>query len=332
MAQILTTQSAVRRLLESAEKGNPAHSYIFEGMKGIGKFTAAKLFAKAIHCTGEGKKPCGECPSCKKHDAGTHSDLLIFGEESQIKVDEIRSLTSELFVRPTLSDTKICIIKNGDSMNNDAQNALLKSFEEPPEYGIIIILSENILNLLPTILSRGVKLSFEPFSENEVYNHISESFPEKEAEISFIARYSGGIMGKAFDILENTEFFETREKMFSAALSLTGDRLSVFAVSDAFGINSGKSAFSNCDLYFELFLSFMRDVLAYKTKTGIVNSDKKELIGEFSTKVTLSSVVSIIERVAKVRSELNVSMRYDLWIVNLFINCWEDIHGKGSRS
>ena len=332
MSQILTTQSAVNRLLKSANEKRHAQAYIFEGMKGIGKFTAAKLFAKAIHCSSPHKRPCGECPSCKKHDAGTHSDLLIFGESGQIKVEEIRELTSELFVRPTLSDTKICIIKNGDSMNNDAQNALLKSFEEPPEYAIVIILSENVHNLLPTILSRGVKLAFEPFSESEVLSHILKKYPEKENEVSFIARYSGGIMGKALDICENTDFFEKREKMFAAAASLLGDRLSVFTVSEAFGIYSGKSAFSTCDLYFELFLSFMRDVLAYKTKAQIVNSDKLQLIENFAAKATLSSVISIIERVADVRSKLNVSMRYDLWIVNLFINCWEDLHGKGSRN
>jgi len=332
VAQILTTQAPVRRLLESARKKTHSQAYIFEGMKGVGKFTAAKLFSKAIHCTSLGERPCGECPSCKKHDAGTHSDLLIFGEASAIKVEEIRELTSELFIRPTLSDTKICIIKNGDSMNKDAQNALLKSFEEPPEYGVIILLSENTRNLLPTILSRGIKLSFEPFSENEVYNYILESFPEKSEDVEFIARYSGGIMGKALDICENPEFFEAREKMFDAAFSLLGDRLGIFKIAEAFGINSGKSAFSACDLYFELFLSFMRDVLAYKTNAKILNTDKLGLIGEFSSRVTLSSVIGIIEKTASVRSELNVSMRYDLWIVNLFINCWEDIHGKGSRS
>ena len=275
---------------------------------------------------------CGDCPSCKKHDAATHSDLLIFGESGQIKVEEIRELTSELFVRPTLSDTKICIIKNGDSMNNDAQNALLKSFEEPPEYAIVIILSENTHNLLPTILSRGVKLAFEPFTESEVSNHILQKYPEKENEVGFIARYSGGIMGKALDICENTDFFEKREKMFIAASSLVEDRLSIFKVSEAFGISSGKSAYLGCDIHFELFLSFMRDVLAYKTKATVVNSDKLQLIENFAAKVTLSSIISIIERVADVRSKLNNTMRYDLWIVNLFINCWEDIHGKGSRN
>ena len=76
----------------------------------------------------------------------------------------------------------------------------------------------------------------------------------------------------------------------------------------------------------------MRDIMAIKTGARIINQDMNEILQAFSSKVTLSSVISIIERTANVRSQLNVSMKYDLWIINLLINCWEDIHGKGSRS
>ena len=120
--------------------------------------------------------------------------------------------------------------------------------------------------------------------------------------------------------------------MFGAIASLTGDRMSIFTAFDAFGAKGGKGAFENCDLYFELFTSFMRDVLAIKTGARVINQDMSALIEAFCAKVTSSSVLNIIERTAKVRSELNVSMKYELWIVNMLINCWEDINGKGSRS
>lgn len=331
MGSYLTTQKAFRSLLMSARNGRISHSYIFEGVKGVGKFTAARIFANAIHCTGE-IKPCGVCPDCKKHAANTHSDLIVIGFDSQIKVEDIRSLNDELYIKPALSDKKICIVRNADNMNQDAQNALLKSFEEPPEYAIIILISENAKNLLPTIRSRANKVIFEPFSEEEIREYILRQYPLKRDSSQLIARYCGGVIGRAIDICEDEEFFELRKKIFEKSSLLTGDRLSIFALADTFGIKSPKTGFENCDIYFDLFASFMRDVLALKSGAKIINEDMRPLLEAFSSRVTLSSVINIIERTANVRSQINVSMKYDLWIVNLLINCWEDIHGKGSRS
>lgn len=331
MGNYLTTQKAFRNLILSARTGSVRQAYIFEGMKGIGKYTAARIFANAIHCTGE-KKPCGVCPDCKKHIANTHSDLFVVGGSGQIKVEDIRAMNEELYIKPALSPRKICIVRNADNMNQDAQNALLKSFEEPPSYAVIILLSENVKNLLPTIRSRGNKVVFEPFAESEISEYLLRQYPLKKDTIPFVSLYSGGIIGRAIDILENEEFFETRNRMFNAAASLAGDRMSVFAVAEVFGAKGTKGAFESCDLYFDLFTSFMRDVLALKAGARIINQDMSALLEAFCGKVTTSSVLSIIERTAEVRSQLNVSMKYELWIVNLLINCWEDIHGKGSRS
>lgn len=331
MAGYLTTQKAFRMLLNSARTGNVGNSYIFEGIKGIGKFTAARIFANAIHCTGD-IKPCGECPDCKKHAANTHTDLIIVGENGSIKVEDIRSMNEELYIKPALSKRKVIIVRNADNMNSDAQNALLKSFEEPPAYAVIILLSENVKMLLPTIQSRGTKVVFEPFKEEEIKKYVLRQYPLKRDLLDFIALYSGGVIGRAIDLCENEEFFETREKAFRAFASLAEDRLSIFKVADVFGVKSPKTSFAVCDLYFDLFTGFMRDVLAMKIGGRIINSDMREIIEAFCKKVTASSMLSIIERTAAVRSGLNVSMKYDLWIVNMLINCWEDIHGKGSRS
>ena len=331
MANYLTTQKAFRSLLMSARSNNVGNSYIFEGMKGIGKYTAARIFANAIHCTGD-VKPCGICPDCKKHAANTHSDLIIVGDGGPIKVEDIRGMNEELYIKPALSKRKIFIVKNADNMNNDAQNALLKSFEEPPQYAVIILLSENVKMLLPTIRSRGNKVVFEPFPEESIRDYIMKQYPLKRDDVDFITLYSGGVIGKAIELCEDEEFFEIRRKMFEAVASLTGDRLSIFKVADIFGVKNPRQGFSNCDLYFDLFASFMRDAMAMKTGGRIINADMISLIELFCKKVTTSSILSIIERTASVRSGLNVSMKYDLWIVNMLINCWEDIHGKGSRS
>ena len=330
MANYLTTQTAFRSLLQSARNKRIGQAYIFEGVKGVGKFTAARIFANAIHCTGS-VKPCGECPDCKKHAANTHSDLMIINEEGSIGVDVIRAMNEELYIKPALSEKKIFIIRDADSMNDAAQNALLKSFEEPPQYAVIILLSENVKNLLPTIRSRGTRVEFEPFSEKEIHDYILRQYPLKRDIAQFVALYSGGVIGRAISICEDEEFFNVRKNMFEVSASMAGDRMSLLKVADAFGTKS-KAKFTGCDLYFDLYTAFMRDIVALKIGGRVINSDMIELLNSFSSKVTLSSVLSVIERVAKTRSQLNKSMNYELWITNMLINCWEDIHGKSSRS
>jgi len=330
MANYLTTQRAFRTLLSSARKGNCSQAYVFEGVKGIGKFTTARIFANALHCTGE-LKPCGECPDCKKHAAGTHSDLFVINEEGIIGVDTIRAMNEELYIKPALSEKKIFIIRDADNMNDAAQNALLKSFEEPPSYAVIILLSENVKNLLPTIRSRGSRVEFEPFSEKEISEFILRQYPLKKDIVDFISLYSGGVIGRAIELCEDEEFFEIRRNMFELISSMTGDRISVIKVSDAFGVKS-KTKFVGCDLYFDLYTAFMRDVMALKVGGRVINEDMRSYIEHFSSKVTMSSVLSVLDKVTKTRSQLNKSMNYELWIMNMLINCWEDIHGNSSRS
>ncbi len=328
----LTGQKALTHLLGDVRGGTVRQAYIFEGLRGIGKFTAAELFAAAVHCKGE-TKPCFKCEQCKMHMAGTHSDLYVVGDgERSLKIDDIRALTDELYIRPALSDKKIFIVRGSDGMNAAAQNALLKSFEEPPEYGVIILLSENSENLLPTIRSRGVKIVFEPFPAEKIEKYIKTVYPLKAHEAGFISRYSGGIIGRAIDICESADFFEEREKMFDACAQLTGDRLSILGVSEVFEVRSRKQNADTCAVHFDLFLSFMRDATALKTTGKILNEDKRPLIESFSSKTTLGAVLRVIERTAEVKRQLNVSMKYELWIMNLLINCWEDIHGKSNRS
>lgn len=332
MEYFLTKQKALHTLLNEARNHSEKHAYIFEGAKGIGKSTTAKMFAMALHCESE-NKPCMNCPSCKKHLAGTHSDLIIIGAESPtIKVDDIRALTDELYIRPALSNKKIFIIKNADNMNKDAQNALLKSFEEPPSYATIILLAQNRENLLSTIRSRGCRVEFEPFREEDIEKYVIKRFSKTKEEACFIAKYSGGIIGRAINICENEEFFEKRKNIFEKTVNLTDGRLSIFDLADEFNIKNKKEAMENQDMYFDLFLSFLRDVVAVKNKASVINTDMLPLIEKFSSKVALAATVKIIENAANVRAQLNASMKYELWIVNMLINCWEDIHGKGSRS
>ncbi len=325
-------QKALETLLTEVKNNTVSHSYILEGPKGVGKKTAAAIFAAALHCTGE-DKPCGVCGQCVKHIARTHPDVMLLEpeENGSIKIDAVRAASDELFMRPKLSKRKILIIDGADGMNPAAQNALLKSFEEPPDYGVVVLLSENSGNLLPTIRSRGVKLRMEPFPLDKVKEYVIKEFPAFAEKSDFVARCSFGIVGRARDICDSEEYFAFRKEVFEAVGALSGSKSSVFTAAEAFGYKSKPDAETKA-MAFDMALSFLRDALMLKNGGSIINTDCAEEISDFSAKASMSGIIRAIDCVTDTMTKLNVSMNYDLWIINMLIECWGDLHGNGSRS
>ena len=145
-----------------------SHAYIFNGGLGSGKKTMAALFAKALQCE-EGKmQPCGKCPSCIHADSKNHPDIIYVTHEKPnvISVDNIRQqVNADIGIKPYSGDYKVYIIDEAEKMNVQAQNALLKTLEEPPEYAIILLLATRAEAMLQTILSRCVVLNIKPVPE-----------------------------------------------------------------------------------------------------------------------------------------------------------------------
>lgn len=322
-------QKALKILKKDIQMNTVRQGYIFEGSDGIGKKTAARHFAKMIFCTGE-HKPCGVCHGCSMFEAGTHPDFFTLEDET-IKIDSVRRMNEELFVKPLISEKKVFILEHADNMNIPAQNAFLKSFEEPPKYAVIILVTSSAGKLLPTILSRGTKIPFSPFSETEIIRFLTEKYNLTGARASFIALYSSGIVGRCIEMVESEEFFKKRDSLIRAIATLSGDKMSVLSVVEEFDANGRKTP-SNLDLYFDVFMGFFRDISVIKNGGRIMNSDYRELLEEFSGKIKAASARRVVDIAAKVKSEINASMKYDLWITNMLINCWEEIHGTGNRS
>ncbi len=322
-------QKALEILKRDVQSNTVRQGYIFEGSDGIGKKTAARLFAKMVLCTGV-NKPCENCQHCKMFDAGTHPDLYVL-DSYPVKIDAVRKMNDELFVKPIISDKKVFIVERADQMNIASQNAFLKSFEEPPKYAVIILVTSNSQSLLPTILSRGTRIPFSPFSEKEISKFIEDKYQVTGAKNSFVALYSSGIVGRCIDIMESEDFFKKRDRMIKAIVALSEEKISILNLLEAFDA-SGRKANEDIDLYFDIFMGFFRDVSVIKLGGRIINSDYKDVIEAFASKVRARSARGVIEIAAKVKSEINPSMKYDLWITNMLINCWEEIHGTGNRS
>ena len=219
----------LRQLTRPVETGRMSHAQIFSGPRGSGKRTAAKLLVQAMCCTGSAaQKPCGLCPSCLRFAQNSAPELMYIKpgrENSQISVDTVRSIIDEINMRPD-SGFKFVIIESADRMTEQAQNALLKTLEEAPEYAHFILTVESSAQLLPTIRSRCTLLRFAPLDDSDVLADLpQDGYPR--SRLLAAVRTSGGSIGRALEYLSDDGFAKTEQTLISAFTGLkTADDVS----------------------------------------------------------------------------------------------------------
>lgn len=182
-------QEQIKEHLQNAlESGKISHAYIINGEKSSGKEFIAKVFAMTLQCEAGGTEPCQECHSCKQALSANQPDIIRVTHEkpNTISVDDIRvQINNDVAIKPYSSRYKVYIVNEAEKMTQQAQNALLKTLEEPPEYAVILLLTANVNSLLPTILSRCVVLNMKPVSDTQVKKYLMEQLqiPDYKAEI-----------------------------------------------------------------------------------------------------------------------------------------------------
>ena len=153
---IIGHEEIIRHLKNAMTTGKISHSYIFTGRPGSGKKLLATTYAMTLQCEAGGTEPCQKCDSCKKAMGKNHPDIIMVNHEKPgtITIDEVRDqVIHDVAIKPYCSQHKIYIIPDAEMMTVQAQNALLKTIEEPPEYAVIMLLTSNVDALLPTIQS-----------------------------------------------------------------------------------------------------------------------------------------------------------------------------------
>ena len=198
---LLGNERLKENLALSVSRGRISHFYLISGPAGSGKHTLAKLLSAAILCQGE-HKPCLSCNACRKVMSSNHPDCITVDdpEHKTVAVEIVRNARADMYVMPNESDRKIYIFPQ--ELRVEGQNALLKILEEPPEYGVFILLSDNPEKLLPTVRSRCTELSLLALAEATLRQALRKEFPEADEDsLSAAIHRSGGYLGQAKALL-----------------------------------------------------------------------------------------------------------------------------------
>lgn len=284
-----------KNILEKAIKVNKiSHSYIFWGIEGIGKKVIAKEFAKNILCL-EKKENC-KCKSCIEIDTDNNPDFqLIKPNDGKVKIEQIREMQRKVAEKPIISNKKVYIIENSDTMTTEAQNCLLKTLEEPPEYITIILICSNEDSLLSTIKSRCTRMYFEPIETEKIKTYLKQNYPDQEISEN-IVNLSQGSIGKAIKLHEHKNIYENIEKIL---INMQNKDL-IEIVQMAEEIYKTKEEISS-------ILDYMNVILLNLSKQNI-------------------KYIRCIEIVEQTKKRLKANSNYDMCIDNLLFNMTFIIH------
>ena len=304
-----------------------SHAYILNGERGSGKKLLGNLFAMSLQCENrdEDGDACGKCRSCRQAAGGNQPDIIRIMHEkpNTIGVGDIRTqVNDDIMIRPYSSKYKIYIIADADLMSVEAQNALLKTIEEPPEYAVIILLTSNIDALLPTIQSRCIRLDLKVVDDSLVKKYLMERLhvPDYQAEID--ASFAQGSIGRAKDAATSEEFSAMTENALKILKYV--NTMEVYELADEINSLSGEK--QNIGDYLDIFQFWFRDVLMFKATQEVDNLVFKQEINyikEQASQRSYENLEKILEALEKTKVRLRANVNFELALELLFLTIRE---------
>lgn len=321
-------QEQLKEHLENAVRLNKvSHAYIINGERCAGKEFIAKIFAMALQCENkQDSEPCGECHSCKQALSANQPDIIFLTHEkpNTISVDDIREqINNDVAIKPYSSSKKIYIISEGEKMTIQAQNALLKTLEEPPEYAVIIILTENADMLLSTILSRCVLLNMKPAKDAQIKKFLMETMEIPDYKADVCVAFARGNVGKARLLANSEEFDKVKEEALSL-LKYINDMEINEVVAAIKKINDYKFDVND---YLDILSIWYRDVLLFKATrdaNGLIFREEIQYIKKVADKSTYEGIETIIEALEKSKQRIKANVNFDLTMELLLLTIKEN--------
>jgi len=323
---LIGQKEVISSLKRALADNRVSHAYIFSGPEGIGKKTVARIFAGLLLCDDpHDGAVCGKCRACRLMENGSNPDLHIINtDDSSIGVDVIRGIQSDAVLRPVYSGRKVYIVEDAAKMTDQAQNCLLKTFEEPPGHVVVILLTTNYEKMLETVRSRAQHLQFRKYTREQVCQALSARLGDDRRGLTDLAAdYSDGNIGMALKLAGSDEFAALRDQVLemlpAAALGNTRAVLDFTTFLD----NNKDSI----DMVLDIMLLYYRDLLVIK-ETGnekkLINSDKKDIILNNVRNFRTGRIIACIDAIGAVRRALRQNAGYQLAVDNLLMNIQED--------
>ena len=303
-----------------------SHAYIMNGERGAGKKLLAYLFAMTLLCEEGGEEPCNTCHSCRQAETGNHPDIIRVTHEkpNSISVDDIREqVNNTIMIKPYQGPYKVYIIDHADLMTPQAQNALLKTIEEPPQYAVLMLLTENAEALLPTINSRCVMLRLRYIKDKLIKKYLMESLKVPDYKADLCTAFAQGNMGYAIMLANSEHFNEIREAAVHLLRHVHDMELSEIVEA----VNSVTAFKLEITDYLDIIAVWYRDVLLYKATRDmdtVVFKDQIDDIREQARKSSYEGIQLIISSLDKAKARLKANVNFDLVMELLFLTMKEN--------
>lgn len=325
--QDIIGQEQIKEHLHNAlELNKISHAYILHGEKSSGKEFIARIFAMTLQCEQGGVEPCNECRSCKQTLSYNQPDIIWVTHEKPgtIGVDDIRvQINNDIAIKPYSSKRKIYIVNDADKMTAQAQNALLKTLEEPPEYAIILLLVANINNLLSTILSRCVVLTMKPVKDELVKNFLMKELQVPDYKADVCVAFARGNIGKAKMLASSEEFDHIKADAVSL-LKYIQDMEIQEIVSAIKKINEYKLEIGD---YLDIIAVWYRDVLLFKATADanpVIFKEEIQAIRKVAERCSYEGIELVIEALDKAKKRLDANVNFDLVMELLLLTIREN--------
>ena len=302
--------------------GKISHAYILHGERGMGKLNIAKEAAKAIQCesnapekedkTGEA---CNSCKSCHQAESENQPDIkYVTPAKKTLGVDDIRiQINDDASIKPYGSPYKIYIIPKSDTMTVQAQNALLKTLEEPPKYAVFILLAANIDAFLPTILSRCVILNVRTVAEEKIVDTLREKYGVGDYDAKVAASFAGGNIGKAEKLIESESFKESKDSITDLIRNVANGGMDAIAaaIKELNVYKDDKEALRD---YLDMLRVWFGDVLKYKTTktdTELVFQESLTEIKQLADHISFEDLNGIMDEINDAEGRIKSNVSFD---------------------
>ena len=324
---ILGNENIIDHFRNAIKNDKISHAYILNDEKGMGKKTIADAFAMTLLCEEKGEEPCMKCHSCIQALSGSNPDIIHIQKDkpTALSVDHIREkLVNDIGYKPYSYSHKIYIVEDAELMNNQAQNAILKTIEEPPEYAVVMLLTDNAGAFLPTVLSRCITLNMNPLKDDVIKKYLMSNDEVVDYRADVAVSMAGGNLGKARDLALSENFSEMLGEVVHL-LKYIDEMESYEVVAAVKRAQDYKYKFSD---YMDIMMLWFRDVLMYKASmdaNSLIFRNEIVTIKSQAANTSYNGIEQILEAIDKAKVRLKANVNFDIAVEMMYLTIRDHI-------